>query len=109
MAKIDWTPQFLQRLDYHIGYAAVEFGKPTAMRWAKEMASFEARVKVYPTSCTPESLLHGKKKLYRRYHLMNRRFKVIYYYDDKADIVHLVDIWDTRMDSKMLVKRIKEG
>ena len=38
---------------------------------------------------------------------MNRRFKLIYYYDELEDIVHLVDIWDTRMNPKALIKRIK--
>jgi plasmid stabilization system protein ParE len=107
MAKIDWTPQFFQRLDEHLEYAATEFGKATAMRWATEIASFEDRVKQYPTSYTLESLLSGKKMVYRRCHLMNRRFKIIYYYNEQEDIVHLVDIWDTRMNPKVLIKRIK--
>ena len=38
---------------------------------------------------------------------MNRRFKIIFYYDEVEDIVHLIDIWDTRMDPKVLVRRIK--
>lgn len=107
MAKIDWTPQFLERLDNHIGYAATEFGRATAIRWASEISYFEDRVKQHPTSYAPESLLHGKKLLYRRCHLMNRRFKIIYYYNEQEDIVHLVDIWDTRMNPKTLIKRIK--
>ena len=38
---------------------------------------------------------------------MNRRFKIIYYYDESEDTVHLVDIWDTRMNPKALIRRIK--
>ncbi len=37
---------------------------------------------------------------------MNRRFKFIYYYDEVEDIVHIIDIWDTRMNPKALIKRI---
>ena len=35
------------------------------------------------------------------------RFKIIYYYDELEDIIHLIDIWDTRMDPKALIRRIK--
>ena len=38
---------------------------------------------------------------------MKRRFKVIYYYDEKEDVVHLIDIWDTRMSPSALIRRIK--
>ena len=39
--------------------------------------------------------------------MMNRRFKIIYYYDEVEDLVHIVDIWDTRMNPQTLAKRIK--
>ena len=107
MAKIDWTVKFLSQLDANIGYASSEFGRSTAIRWAEEIAAFEKRVMVYPTSYAPESLLRGKKELYRCCHLMNRRFKIIYYYDEVEDIVHLIDIWDSKANPKALVKRIK--
>ena len=37
---------------------------------------------------------------------MSRRFKIIYYYDESEDVVHIVDIWDTMMNPKALIKRI---
>ena len=49
----------------------------------------------------------SKKELYRSSHLMNRRFKIIYYYVEVEDIVHLIDIWDSKANPKALVKRIK--
>ena len=39
--------------------------------------------------------------------MMHRRFKLIYYYDKVEDCVHIIDIWDTRMDPKVLIRRIK--
>ena len=38
---------------------------------------------------------------------MNRRFKLIHYYDALEDTIHIIDIWDTRMNPNTLVKRIK--
>lgn len=38
---------------------------------------------------------------------MNRRFRIIYIYDETEDVVHIMDIWDTRMNPKALIRRIK--
>lgn len=107
MAKIDWRERPSQFLEYYIDNAIIEYGKSTALRWAEEIAAFEKRVKSWPTSYTPESLLHGKEILYRCCQIMNCRFKLIYYYNDVDDTVHIVDIWDTRMNPKALIQRIK--
>ena len=107
MAKVDWTEGFQQQLDSYIGNASIEFGKSTAMRWADEIANFEHRLELFPTSYSPEPLLQGKDVLYRRCHVMSRRFKIIYYYDETEDTAYLVDIWDTRMNPKALIRRIK--
>ena len=64
MAKIEWTVNFMKLLDYYIENASVEYGKSTAMRWADEVAAVEQRLKSYPTSYTPESLLSDKDLLY---------------------------------------------
>ena len=38
---------------------------------------------------------------------MNRRFKIIYTYDENVDVVHIMDIWDARMNPQTLIRRIK--
>lgn len=38
---------------------------------------------------------------------MNRRFKIIYYYNETEDTISNVDIWDTKMNPKTLVRRIR--
>ena len=107
MAKIIWHDNALALLDKHIEYAAMEYGKSTAKRWVDEIAAFEERVRVFPESYTPEELLKDLPILYRRRHLMNRRFKLIHCYDEAEDTVHVIDIWDTRMNPETLIKRIK--
>lgn len=107
MAKVDWTEGFQRQLDSYIGNASIEFGMSTALRWAKEIASFEHRASLFPTSYTPEDLLRGKGHLYRSCQVMSRRFKLIFYYEEAEDTIYLVDIWDTRMNPQALIKRIK--
>ena len=107
MAKIIWHDEAIMLLEGHISYALEEFGESTAMKWKKEVAAFEERVRIFPESYTPEELLVGSPVLYRRRHLMNRRFKLIHYYDETEDAVHIIDIWDTRMKPETLIKRIQ--
>lgn len=38
---------------------------------------------------------------------MNKRFKFVYYYDETEETVHIVNIWDTRMNPKTLIKSIR--
>ena len=45
--------------------------------------------------------------MFRRCHIMNRLFKIIYYFDEAEDVVLLVDIWDTKMNPNTLIRRIK--
>ncbi|MBR6841757.1 MAG: hypothetical protein IKM77_05590 [Prevotella sp.] len=107
MAKIKWHDLASMMLDYHVGYASLEYGKSTAMRWKTEVAAIEDTVSRYPEAYPPEELLKDKPVLYRRRTLMNRRFKLIYYYDEAEDTVHFMDIWDSRMKPETLIKRIK--
>ena len=107
MAAIIWDKKAKLILDEYVENAFLEFGASTAQRWYTERLSIEWRLARQPESYPPEELLAGRKILYRRCHLMNRRFKFIYYYDETEDAVHIVDIWDTKQNPKTLIKRIK--
>lgn len=85
----------------------MELGKGTAIRRAKEIAAFEKHVKSWPTSYSPESLLRDKIILYRRCHVINRCFRLIYYYGEKDNVVHVVDIWEAKMNPKTLIRKIR--
>ena len=107
MAQIIWNTSSSLLLEKYIDNALVEFGKTTAIRWAEAVAAFEYRVSRHPTSYPTEELLHDREFLFRRCHIMNRRFKIIYYYDKAKDTVHVVDIWDSKMNPKTLTRRIQ--
>ena len=107
MAKIIWQTKASLLFEAYVENAAIGFGKSTALRWQKERKNIEWRLERYPVSYPPEELLQKRDVLYRRCHLMNRRFKFIYTYDEAADTVHIMDIWDSKANPKALVKRIK--
>lgn len=107
MAKIVWHEKAKQVFRDYVENAYLEFGEKTARRWQENRKEIEWYLERFPTSYTPEALLSGFPILYRRCHLMNRRFKIIYYYDEAEDVVHIMDIWDSRMNPKALIRRIK--
>ena len=107
MAKIIWHNTAKQQLIENITYALIEFGEVTANRWETEVRSVEWRLERYPTSFPPEPLLASRPKQYRSCHVMHRRFKLIYCYDESKNVVNIMDIWDTKMNPQTLVKRIR--
>ena len=107
MAKIEWTDDAKLTFKTYVKISQLEFGTSTARKWQTERNTIEWRLKRYPVSYPLEELLQGKRLPYRLCHMMQRRFKLIYYYNEAEDTVHIVDIWDTRMNPKALIRRIK--
>ena len=105
MAKIKWHAKAKRVFRDYVANASIEFGKSTASRWFKERKNIEWCLQRYPTSYPPEAVLQEEPILYRQCHLMNRRFKIIYFYDENEDMVHVMDIWDTRMNPQFLARR----
>ena len=107
MAVIEWKTEAWQLYNDYLENARLAYGKKTACRWEKELLQIYDRLKLFPTSYPPEELLQGSMILYRRCSMMNRRFKLIYSYDEVNDTIHILDVWDTKMNPKALVRRIK--
>ncbi len=107
MATIVWHKKAKQEFRNYVENARIEFGMSTARSWQKQRKEIEWRLVRYPSSYTPEPLLGDMDILYRSCQIMHRRFKIIYTYDEISDVVHVMDIWDTRMNPKALIKRIK--
>lgn len=107
MAIIEWTDPAWQLYNDMLEYARLEFGEKTGRRWERELLAIDERLRLFPDSYPPEELLRDRPVVYRRCSMMHRRFKLIYFYDEVEDTVHIIDIWDTRMNPKTLIKRIK--
>lgn len=107
MAKIIWHTKAEQVFSGYVENAYFEFGVSTSKRWQEERKSIEWRLERYPTSYPPEELLSGRDIFYRRCSMMNKRFRLIYHYDEGNDTVHVMDIWDARSNPQTLIRRIK--
>lgn len=105
MAQIRWTKKTRRIFFERVLYAYNEFGTTTAKRWQNERKRIEHQLELFPESYTPEPFLADRKHIYRSCHIM-RRFKIVYYYAKSSDIVHIVDIWDTKMNPDSLKRRV---
>ncbi len=106
MAQIRWTVKADRLFDKYLFNAFLEYGTKTSKKWMQERIAFADRVAKHPESYTPEPFLKSRKHVYRSCHIM-QRFKIVYYFAKSSDIVHVVDIWDTKMSPENLKRRIK--
>ncbi len=105
MAQVKWQKRAEKELYRYLVRGFLEFGETTANKFADSVARINDDLAKYPETGFPEPLLKGRKKLYRARHIM-KRFKLIYYYAETTDTVHIADIWDMRRDPSKLSKRI---
>ena len=106
MAKVIWTLRADRLFDDYVFNAFLEFGQKTSRKWMQERIAFADLVSKHPEACTPEMLLADRARCYRSCRIL-KRFKIVYYYAQSSDTVHVVDIWDTRMSPEHLRRRMK--
>lgn len=106
MATIVWTirAKTMRRELYINGRR--EFGVTTANKTARMIEEITDYLSRWPASGFPEPLLKEAHHLYRSRHI-NKRFKLIYRYDEIEDMVYIEDIWDTRRAPQTLQRRLK--
>ena len=105
MAKVKWHKRAEKELYRYLVKGYLEFGETTANTFSAKVASLNADLAKYPETGFPEPLLKDRKRLYRARHIL-KRFKLIYYYSESSDTVHVADIWDTRREPSKLANRI---
>ena len=109
MVIIKWSDSAWQLYNDMLEYARQEFGEKTCRKWEKELLSIYERLQLLPESYPLEELLKDKPIVFRRCSMMHRRFKLIYYYEENKRTVHIVDIWDSKMNPEALIKRITKN
>ena len=103
MAEIIWTKAVRIKLKNHLDYAYREFGAKTMKKWLEQIEYHKDSFKKFPTSYTPVRELSNEDTIYRGCTVMGR-FKLIYYYDEQADMVYIVDLWDVRRNPENLIR-----
>ena len=106
MATVIWTKHAHKEKDWLYLNGRLEFGITVANKTAQTILDIEKDLSKWPTSGFPEPLLRGTVPFYRSRHI-NKRFKIIYWYDETNDLVVIEDIWDIKRSPENLTKRVK--
>ena len=96
---------FDSEFDKCVDYALLEFGRKTAKKLIDSLIGIKHQLRVMPDSYpfVPEL---PKWRKYRGAIIM-KNFKIIYFYNEKEDILWLVDLWDLRQDPRKLNLRAR--
>ena len=89
---------FDSEFDKCVDYALLEFGRKTAKKWIDSLIGMKHQLRLMPESYPFVPELQKWRK-YRGAIIM-KNFKIIYFYNEKKDILWLVDLWDLRQDSR---------
>ena len=107
MATVIWSKRAHEEKDRLYLNGRLEFGVTVANKTAQKIQEIEIDLSRWPTSGFPEPLLRGVVPFYRSRHI-NKRFKIIYWYDEPSDKVVIEDIWDTRRAPQNLTRRMNK-
>ena len=86
----------------------LNFGIRVANKTAQKIEGIQKKLERFPELGYIEPLLEEITPTYRACYI-NKRFKIIYWYDKNNDKVVIEDIWDTRRAPNNLIKRIKKN
>lgn len=105
MATVKWTmkAQAEKRQLYLDG--RLIFGARIAKKTAQKIERIQKSLERFPSMGHREPLLEELSPIYRTC-IINKRFKIIYWYSEADDIVVIEDIWDTHRAPQNLRKRI---
>lgn len=107
MAIVVWTNKAKETRRNLYVQGVIKFGVHTAKKTAQKIMSITERLEWFPEMGYIEPLLEGITPTYRACYI-NRRFKIIYWYDKKNDKVVIENIWDIRREPSSLIKKIGE-
>jgi plasmid stabilization system protein ParE len=93
MATVIWTDKAKAARRKLYVEGVINFGIFTALKVVRKIESITDELEYFPELGYREPLLEGKKLKYRACHI-NKRFKIIYWFDKVKDKVIIEDIWD---------------
>lgn len=104
--QVEWKKQAQREVRAAVIYGVEHFGERAAIMFYQKIKMWAERLVMYPELGSAEPLLANRKHLYRSL-IVHEHHKLIYYIDEKKQIVYIVDLWDMRRESSRLSKRLK--
>ena len=101
--KSVWSERSKKSLHILENYILREFGENKRAEFMAETEKVALQLEIFPAMGKEEPLLAHRKKLYRSY-VITHLSKMIYYVDEKRELIVISDIWDTRREPKAVAK-----
>ena len=98
-----WSERAKKSLHIVEDYILREFGENKCAEFMEEAEKVALKLEIFPAMGKEEPSLAHRKKLYRSY-VITRLSKMIYYVDEKRELIVISDIWDTRREPKAVAK-----
>ena len=98
-----WSERGKKSLHIVEDYILREFGEQKRSEFMAETEKVALQLESFPTMGKVEPLLAHRKKLYRSY-MITRKSKMIYYIDERRELVVISDVWDIRREPKTASK-----
>lgn len=106
MATVVWTDKAkVARRRLYVEGVAV-WGIFTALKVVRKIESLTDKLELFPELGYKEPLLESQGLTYRACHI-NKRFKIIYWFNKTDNFVVIEDIWDVRRAPQNLVASMK--
>ena len=107
MAIVIWTMRAHAEKSKLYVEGRLNFGLRIALKTAHRIEELQKKLERFPGLGFREPLLEGRANRYRACHI-NKRFKIVYWYDEMKDLVVIEDIWDMHRSPQNLVTRIEK-
>ncbi|MCD8182100.1 MAG: type II toxin-antitoxin system RelE/ParE family toxin [Bacteroides sp.] len=82
------------------------FGERIAAKFYWQVKRDSILLATHPHLGAVEPLLENRRRAYRSF-VVHEHFKLVYYIDEKQQILYIVALWDTRREPSTLAKQIK--
>lgn len=103
--QVEWTKEVLATLKENVRYCRKKFGEQAAINFYKSIKENEPLLAANSHMGKEEPILLNRKQSYRSL-VVHKHFKIIYRIE--ADIIYVVDLWDTRSNPLLLSQRIAD-
>ena len=105
MATVVWTNKAQEEKRKLYLDGRLKYGVYIAKKTAQKITRIQKSLENFPELGYREPLLEMYFNVYRACYI-NKRFKIIYYYNEENDVVVIEDIWDMYRSPQNLKKRI---
>lgn len=103
--RIEWNRKAEQQWYSIASTINKTFGKEAVLEFARNVNEWQRRITINPEIAPLEPLLENRRKAYRSI-VIHKCCKLVYYVNQKEEVVRIVALWDTRRDLVSLAARM---